>query len=279
MSARLFSPTSPFWRVNRELLVVLSGPRALLLELAHPLVAAGVADHSDFRRDPLGRLTRTLRVMTDLNFGSTGAARQAAQHTHHYHQHVRGKLAENVGPYLAGTRYQANDPLLKLWVLATLIDSTIQVYDLYVRPLPPAERQAYYADSQVLARAFGIPPELMPPTYADFLTYMDSMLASDLLTVGDTAREIVQALFAPRLRVLGPFVRAASFVSIGLLPERLRAAYGFAWDERREKWLQRLAAFSRRARPLVPDVLCAHPQAVRAEWRWQLEHYAHKPLT
>ncbi len=266
----LFSPTSTFWRVNREGLLVLAGPRALLLELAHPLVAAGVADHSDFRRDPFGRLYRTLRLMTDLNFGSPHAARRASARVNGCHHRVRGRLTEEVGPYLAGTCYRADDPLLKLWVLATLIDSTLLLHDYCLRPLALAEKQAYYADSHVLAHAVGIPWEMMPPTYADFLNYMDSMLDSDLLTVGPAAREVVAALLTPL--PFGPLVRAASFVSIGLLPERLRTAYGFEWGERHERRLRQFAALTRRVRPWLPDVLCAHPQAVREEWRAVVNH-------
>jgi uncharacterized protein (DUF2236 family) len=260
----LFSPTSTFWRVNREALMVLSGPRALLLELAHPLVAAGVAEHSDFRGDPLGRLFRTIGVMTALNFEEAGAARAAARHTQRCHRPVRGVLTEDVGPYLSGTPYTADDPLLRLWVLATLIDSVLQTYDCLIAPLSPADKRAYYADGQRLGQALGLPPEMMPPTYEDFETYMDSMLNSDQLTVGPDARAIVRALFAHPS--VGGLTRLMSFVSLGLLPERLRTAYGFGWGERHERWLQRFSALTRRVRPLVPGALCAHPQATRAEW-------------
>lgn len=251
--------------MNREGLLVLSGPRALLLELAHPLVAAGVAEHSDFRRNPWGRLFRTVGVMTALNFEERPKAQSAVQHTHACHGHVYGTLAEDVGPYPAGTPYRANDPLLQLWVLATLIDSVLVTYDLLVRPMPLGEKAAYYAGGLELGRVFGIPRELMPPTYADFQAYMNSMLTSDLLTVGSAAREIVTALFAPP--ILGPLVRAASFFSIGLTPKRLRTAYGFRWSDADEARLQRWGAIARRLRSLTPDPLCVHPQALAAEWR------------
>jgi uncharacterized protein (DUF2236 family) len=265
MSDRLFSPDSLFWQINREALMVLSGPRALLLELAHPLVAAGVAEHSDFRRRPLGRLFRTVGVMTALNFEPQPRARRAAQHTRVCHARVHGHLKEEVGPYLAGTPYRADDPLLQLWVLATLIDSVLAAYTHLVRPLQDDEKQAYYATGQRLGHAFGIPRELMPPTYGDFECYVDAMLTSDALTVGATAREIVAALFAPSL--LGPAVRLASFISIGLTPPHLREAFGFPWSEAHERWHQRLGALARRVRPLTPAPLCVHPQALLAEWR------------
>lgn len=262
---RDFTPASIFWRVNREALMVLSGPRALLLELSHPLVAAGVAGHSDFHRNPWGRLFRTVGVMTALNFEPHGQARTAVGHTRKCHARVQGRLAEAVGPYLAGTPYRAGDPLLQLWVLATLIDSVLVTYDLLVRPLSLDEKAAYYRDGRRLGRAFGLPLELMPPTYGDFQGYLDSMINSDQLTVSDSAREVARALFAPPL--LGPAVRWASFFSLGLMPPRLRAAFGFPWSSADERRLRALAGLARQLRSLTPDALCVHPQALWAEWQ------------
>jgi uncharacterized protein (DUF2236 family) len=266
-SDRYFAPDSTFWRVNREGLMVLSGPRALLLELAHPLVAAGVAGHSDFQRNPWGRLFRTVGVMTALNFQPHRQARSAVQHTRRCHARVLGTLPEDVGPYLAGTPYRADDPLLQLWVLATLIDSVLVTYDLLSPhgPLTLAAKADYYLSSLQLGRAFGLPRELMPPTYADFQCYMDSMLNSDRLTVSPQARDVAQALFAPPL--FGPTVRLASFFSLGLTPPRLRAAFGFHWSDASERRLHRLARAARRLRRLAPDPLCIHPQALWAEWK------------
>jgi uncharacterized protein (DUF2236 family) len=265
VTERYFSPDSLFWRINREALMVLSGPRALLLELAHPLVAAGVAEHSDFRGQPWHRLFRTVGVMTAINFEPGGRARAAVAHTRGCHSRVHGTLTEDVGPYLAGTPYRADDPLLQLWVVATLIDSVLVTYEHLVRPLALKEKQAYYAGGQQLARAFGIPAELTPPEYDDFQTYVDAMVRSDALTVGPAARAVVNALMSPR--GIGRATRLASFVSIGLTPPRLREAFGFRWTERDERRLQRLGRISRRLRPWAPAPLVVHPQALLAEWR------------
>jgi uncharacterized protein (DUF2236 family) len=117
-----------------------------------------------------------------------------------------------------------------MWVLATLIDSILLVHDLFVRPLSPAEKAAYYRDSQLLGRLLGIPAHVMPATYSAFTTYVEEMLSSDTLTVGDTARQVAAAIFAPPL---GPILHLASFAGIGLLPDRLRADFNFSWDEKR----------------------------------------------
>jgi uncharacterized protein (DUF2236 family) len=262
-SPRPFSPESTFWRENREVLLGLSGARALMMELAHPLVAAAVAQHSNFRTHPLGRIYRTMRVMADLTFGHSGAAREAARHVNRCHRPVIGALGEQVGPFAADTRYAANDPALKLWVLATLIDSSLLTYDLFVSPLSREEKESYYRDSHGLARLLGIPASLMPASYAAFTAYMSAMLGGEAITAGETARQLVKALFGPGL--LGRVALVSSFVSIGLLPERLRREYQFSWDQRRERRLRRLAAFSRRIRPLLPSLLCVSPKALWVE--------------
>jgi uncharacterized protein (DUF2236 family) len=267
MTLPRFSPDSVFWRVNREWLLGLVGSRALLMELAHPLVAAGVAEHSDFRRNPLGRLYRTAWTMTLLTFGDEALAQRGARHFRRCHRPVRGGLTESIGPFPAGTEYDANDPFLKLWVLATLIDSLLHMYDLFIAPLSSKDREAYYYDTQRFAQWFDLSPALMPATYADFSAYMEAMLTSEVLVVGPAAREIVAALFPPS--PFGSVARAASFVGLGLLPGRLRAMYGIEWGARRARWLRRLAAYSRRARPWLPDFLCVNPLALTAEVRWR----------
>ena len=112
------------------------------------------------------------------------------------HLKVHGVLREPAGAFAAGTPYDANDPDLKLWVLNTITDSTLLVYDRFVRPLSHREREDYYADSLIGTRLFGIPDRLVPQTYAGFQAYMDEMLGSEVITVSDTAREIAQALFS-----------------------------------------------------------------------------------
>jgi len=108
----LFGPDSLTWRVNREQALLLGGGRALLLQLAHPLVAAGVADHSDFRSDPLRRLRRTLDATLAMIFGTTAEAEAAAAGVRAVHERVTGTLRTRVGRFDAGTPYRAEDPAL-----------------------------------------------------------------------------------------------------------------------------------------------------------------------
>src|SRR5262245_42704960 len=112
---RLFSPASPFWQVNREMLLWLAGMRALLMELAHPSIAAGVADHSDFRKRPFKRLYRTMRLMSCITFGSQKTATRAVRQIGQCHSSVYGEIKESAGCHASGSSYNANDPELKMW--------------------------------------------------------------------------------------------------------------------------------------------------------------------
>jgi len=255
----LYRPEDTLWKVNSELLLMLGGVRSVLLEIAHPLVAAGVAQHSSFRTKPLKRLFGTLRTFILLTFGDARMTQIGARHTNQCHVAVHGEIAESVGTTPAGSHYDADDPVLRLWVFATVVDSNLLVHDLFVRPLSPAEKIAYYEDSKRMARILGIPASVMPCTYADFQVYMRQMLDGDVLRVGEDGRAVLKGLFGGF--PLGPLVRLSSYAGIGLLPERIRAEFGLGWSARDERFLGWLEGASRRLRRILPDVLCTFPAA------------------
>lgn len=259
MGPLLFSPASVFWRVNRELASGLAGPRAVLMQIAHPLVAAGVADHSHFRNHRLARLYRTSMAAAAITFGTRAFAERAVRRIDDIHARVHGKLRAEVGPFPAGTPYSANDPALKFWVLATITDSSLRVFEMFVAPLSGAERDAYYRDSLVVAKLFHIPDAFIPPTYEAFGAYMNEMLANGQITVGEDARAITTALYSGF--PIGSLLFLGSAPGIGLLPEPLRSNLGLHWTDSEERWLQRAAAVSRRLRRYIPSVLCNNPAA------------------
>src|SRR5262245_56700428 len=193
-SDRLFSPASPFWQVNREMLLGFAGMRALLMEVAHPLIAAGVANHSDFRKRPFSRLYRTMRLMSSITFGRREAASRAVQRIGQCHGSVRGELRQPAGCHPSGRGYNASDPQLKLWVLATLIDSSLCLYELFVRPLSVEEKESYYQDSRRMGLLLGIASARMPVDYGSFVAYLQTMLSEGTLAVGAPAREVAAAL-------------------------------------------------------------------------------------
>jgi len=224
-----FTNLSMIRRVQRERAVALSGPRALLMQAAHPLAVAGLLAHSSALDDPYVRLARTAQIMNAITFGPRVEADRLTRKVQKMHRAVRGRLPEAVGRFAAGTPYRADDPDLLLWILYTLIDSSTVVYRAYVGELSRAEHAALWADYKVVGRLFGLKPTEMPDTIGDLRAYGRGMLESDTLTVGAwarrRAREIVLAPPVPnRVR---PLLETVNFITIALLPDRIRSQYGF----------------------------------------------------
>lgn len=261
----LFGPQSLTWRVNREAFLLLGGGRALLLQIAHPLVAAAVAEHSGFGQAPLQRLWRTLDLSLTVTFGSAAEALAAVQRIEGVHARVRGELPEAVGPFRRGTPYDANDPALLLWVHATLVDSALLAYERFVGRLSAAERALHYAESTVSARLFGIPAALIPPTPADFRAYMRDMISGPTLAVGPASRAIAASLLSPPLPLgLRQIAGSTRLFTIGLLPPTIRRRYGYRWGRTHARTLQVLTAAIRAGLPVLPRVVREFPHARRA---------------
>jgi uncharacterized protein (DUF2236 family) len=242
----LFRRDSWLRRVSAESVLLLGGGRALLLEVAHPLVAAGVAEHSAFRTDPLGRLQRTLDAMSAIAFRERRAALAAARQVESAHARVRGRLAAPAGRFPAGAAYDGRDPALMRWVWATLVDTALAVHVRFVAPLARDALESYYAEQRVLARVLGVPDACLPPSWPEFRAWFDAMLEGDELAVTDAARAIAAAVLDPPVRIPGGgLVRT---VTAGLLPARWREAFGLAWDAAREARLDALAASARALR-------------------------------
>lgn len=264
-----FGPQSITWRIHREPVLLLGGGRALLLQIAHPLVAAGVAAHSDFRRHPLERLRRTLAVMHTITFGTAAEARRAYRRVDAIHGAVQGRTRIRDAGVAPGTPYTARDPELLFWVYATLVDTALEVYDRYVVRLTPAERERYYDESKRTAAIFAIPDRLVPRRFTAFRDYMQSMLSPDgPLRVGETAKEIAAAILRPPI----PYVPAVVFdalnlVTAGLLPSRLRAAFQLEWSPARQLLFDGSAVALRNLSPLLPDVFRSMPPARAAARR------------
>ena len=227
-------------RISSEPVLLFGGGRALLLEIAHPLVAAGVAEHSSYRTDPFGRLQRTLEAMTAIVFRDRAAALAAARGVERAHQRVAGRLAAPAGRFAAGTPYSGRDPELMLWVWATLVDTAVAIYERFVDELDADARRDYYADHRSVVRVLGVPDALVPPTWDAFRAWFDGMLASDALAVTPVAREIAKAVLEPAAAISD--ARRLRLITTGLLPPRLREAFGLSWDEVSAARLEALSA-------------------------------------
>jgi uncharacterized protein (DUF2236 family) len=272
----LYGPGSEAWRLNREAMLLLgAGPRALLLQIAHPQVAAGVNDHSDFRTDPWRRLAGTLRSYLTIVYGSTTAARAEIRRLNALHRGI------------TGPGYTARDPALSLWVHATLVDSTMAVADAWLEPLSPARRAAYYAETLPIGRAFGVPDALLPRDVVAFDRYVAGMLAPDgPVRVSPIARELAAVVLRPPLAPLasllpGPATRVRSVLervpagayawtlwpSVELLPPTVREDYGLPWGARERLVSAWLVAGFRAWRPVLPASFRQMPKALAADRR------------
>jgi uncharacterized protein (DUF2236 family) len=263
----LFGPDSITWRVNREGVLLLGGGAALILQVAHPLVGTGVAEHSNYREDPWGRLYRTLDLTTSIVFGSTAEANEASQRIQNVHKRVNGVLEEDAGKYPAGTPYSASDPKLGMWVHATLVDTSMQVYSAYVGTLTHAERVRYYEEQKRLGEAFGVPIEEQPETLADFYEYFERTVEEDL-AVTSALVDVVDATLRPPLPfVARPLVEAVNLATASLLPQRLREELGLEWGANRRRFVFASRAVIRRALPVLPRLLREFPPARSADRR------------
>ena len=255
-------------RINAERIVLLAWTRAILLQVAHPMIAAGVFEHSGFRASPwaaAGRLHHTVKAMLALVFGSDAARNQALAGIRAIHRRVNGRLAESVGPFPAGTPYSAEDPALVLWVHATLLESVPLVHELLVAPLTAAEHDAYCAEAAPVAIALGARDADVPRTRAAVREYLDATYRSGVIAVGSQAASLARAvMLPPAARVVVPAAWLNELITVGLLPDHIRAQYGFRWTPGRARALPIAVRTIRALRRAAPDRLAlwkdARPQ-------------------
>jgi uncharacterized protein (DUF2236 family) len=257
--------TSITWRVNAERIVLLGWARAILLQLAHPLVAAGVFDHSGFRGTPYAaasRLYHTVHAMLSLTFGDEAARQKTLDAIRAIHRRVNGVLREPTGCYPSGTRYSAEDPDLVVWVHATLVESVLLVYERLVAPLTAAERDEYCAEAFPIAIALAARENDVPRTWADLRAYLDRMYASNAIAVGTQGRELARAVLSPSGGwLVAPATWINRMITVGLLPAQLREQYSMTWSARHECAVKRLVAVLRLTRRVMPDVIALWPDA------------------
>ncbi len=234
-------PDGQVWRVVREKAILAGGPAALLLQVAHPLVAAGVAAHSDFESDPLGRLRRTLDSLLTVVFGDRSQAQAAVAVVAAVHRPVRG-----LSP--AGTPYRADDPELGLWVWATLVLAALGTFEDFVGRMAADHKADFYEGYKVVGHMFGVAGEVMPATYADFEAYVRRM-EDEVLDVGDDARAIAHGIF--EATVAGPTWWSRPTMQLAaaaLLPPGVREDFDLPWGRGRRATY---AAIRRVVRPAL----------------------------
>jgi uncharacterized protein (DUF2236 family) len=265
-----YGPESQMWRINREAVLLGAGPAALLLQIAHPLIAEGVAAHSDYPADPFGRLRRTLRTTLEMVFGDGAEAERAVARLNRVHASVRGEVADPAAREASGaSAYRALDPQLLLWVQATLLVMSVRAYEAWVGPLSAADREAFWQEARVVGQRLGIPERVSPPTWPELEAWFAEQLRpSGPVVVTPTARRLAKDIIRPPIPLVpGALVELAGLPGLALLTPSIRDAYGITWSNGRS-WLARLLWLATRGWVrLVPRSWRAMPQARAAERR------------
>ena len=261
---RRAGPGSVTWKVNRELIVIAGWGRAILLQLAHPAIAAGVNDHSCLRGCPLSsvrRLRSTVGAMLSITFGDTDQMIAAVAGINAIHDRVRGTVRDG-----GDETYSAHDPELQRWVHATLLESIHLSYERLVGPLTLSERDQYCAEASIMEALMGMPAGWLPRSAAQLDIYMRDMMEGGRIVVTDTSRSLARAMLYPRKwQAAWPAFRAIQLLTIGSLPPSIRQAYGFEWGARDARALARWTTMLRASRRLLPPIAREWPMARRRD--------------
>jgi uncharacterized protein (DUF2236 family) len=220
----LFAAESEMWRINRERCGLIYGPAAAILQVAHPRIAQGVHDHSNFRTDIMGRLHRTLESTNRIVFGRVSEAEEIRTRLAAMHGKVRGAVSPGIkGPHA----YSAFEPDLLLWVLATLINAAVSGFEFIYGKLPVPRKEAYYRDMCRFGTFFGVDESLSPNGWGPFEAYYHGMVEGDLLGSHSICRELARAVIYPQdsagTRLLG---WGMDFLPIETLPPKVRDRLG-----------------------------------------------------
>lgn len=231
-----------------EAVYLLGGGRAILLQLALPGVGHGVARHSNFAVNPLGRLNGTLTYIYALSNGTDAQRAKVRNIVQAAHAPVKAPAARDG----SDPAYSARDPKLQLWVAATLYDSAMAIQRAVFPPLDDDTAEALYRDYAQLGTELGMPAHLWPATRADFAKYWAETLGQ--LRVDAPVRAVAHELLAAKraplwIRAAMPLVR---LMTIGLLPKQVRAMYGFAFSPRQQRRLDLVLRCARVSMRILP---------------------------
>lgn len=242
-----FGPGSMFWKLFSEPALLLGGHRALLLQLAHPAIADGVKNYSRFQNDFAGRASGTITSMTKIIFGNIQQAKASALKLHQIHAMISGSYWEMAENSVEQKSYNANDPDLLLWVLATMIDTALQLYEITCKKLSKPEKELFYEESKRMAILMGIPLEIYPGNLQEFYTYYNEMLVGEELYAGSTAKKLAHAIFHAPLSI--PAVGKS--LAYHLLPPRLQKQYQL---NRSPRLFEAIIFLARLYYKIIPDL-------------------------
>ncbi|WP_274564086.1 oxygenase MpaB family protein [Streptomyces spiramyceticus] len=267
----------PAWRYFGDIRNFLISPQLLLLQVAHPVVGAGVQQHSDFRAEPWQRLWRTVSSLGTVVYGGQAAATAEAERLIGVHSAMKGTDDR-------GRRYHALHPAAYHWVHATLVRGGHDGHRIFGKGLSGAETEAYYQEMRDVGRVWGLKDHHLPPDWAAFCAYYDAMVR-DTLELNRSVLDVLDELRRPQkpparwipALLWRPFAAVAAhyalLVTIGTLPPVLRERLGLTWTGRQERALRRFVRLVRVLTALVPPPLRIAGTLAIAYWN------THKPGT
>ncbi len=239
------SEESPLRRIHSEASLLGGAAYAILLQIAHPSVAQGVHDHSDFTSRPLDRLRGTLYYVYGTSLGTDEERARVQAIVRAMHRRVNGP------------GYRALDHDLLLWVAATLFHTWTRLYELTVGEIDEDEYPVFLREAAVFATALGLPEEEWPATPEAFDAYWADAVGR--LEVGETALRLSRQIFRPANRLWWPITSVQRFLAGGLLPPKLREGFGIPWSPARQRRFDRVVRVTRTVYPRLPHALRALP--------------------
>src|SRR3954469_19614511 len=253
------APGSVTWRYASDARAMLGAGAALLMQVSHPTVAAGVREYSDFENDPWGRLLRTLDFVNLLIYGGPDAAARTGRAVREMHKRIKGTAPD-------GTRYHALEPEAYAWVHATLAEVIVRSHRVFGRRLDRFELEGFYGEWKDVGRLLGVRECDLPADWAGFRDYVDRMVA-ERLEDNDVVHTLLRSLASPQAPPLPhlpdgawqmltlPASRVMQLATVGLLPRALRDKLDLEWTGRERLELRMIGAVTRRATPVMPRAL------------------------
>jgi uncharacterized protein (DUF2236 family) len=260
----LFGPDSVTWRVHKEPALLVGGLCALMVQALHPLAIAAVADHSDYKHDVWGRYDRTTNYVVTTIYGTTKQALAVGARVRAVHAPIKGIDT------VTGLAYEADDPVLLLWIHATLVECFLAAYRRFVEPLSQDEADRYVAEMVRQAELVGLKAEQVPSSERANREFIES--CRPMLQVTRSSVEAVDTVLHPPLAAWKrPFWWVVGQAAVSLLPDYARELYGLPrrWSERAVRPVVRHGALAARRRLEPPPVLQhARKRARAAGYKW-----------